>query len=279
MPAIDQALRALEALGFSHLEAEVYTALMREGPAGGYRIAQLLNRPDANVYKALKALRERGAVLENPGQRTLYRAVPFAEISFALQASLRKRAGQAESALRKLRAPQTEDWELYQITSFEHVVHKVDSLLRGAVHSVLVDAPATIVELIGEALEAAASRGVRVMAKTYEPITVPGVKTVAARPNADVLAQWSADWLNVVVDGRTSVLSLFARDDSHTVLQAMWTESRYFSWVLHSALWSEIALASLESLRERKPKESLDAALATLGAFPAPGVREGITRR
>jgi hypothetical protein len=42
--------KALMALGFTELEARIYTFLLQESPATGYRIAQAIQKPVANTW-------------------------------------------------------------------------------------------------------------------------------------------------------------------------------------------------------------------------------------
>lgn len=49
-------------LGFTGLEADVYTALLAESPTTGYRVAQALGKAVANTYKAIASLEAKRAV-------------------------------------------------------------------------------------------------------------------------------------------------------------------------------------------------------------------------
>ena len=58
----EQSVRALVELGFTGLEAEIYTALARHSRMTAYRVAQLIGKPAANVYaKAYEPLSIREA--------------------------------------------------------------------------------------------------------------------------------------------------------------------------------------------------------------------------
>ncbi len=71
-------LRASEALvgfGFTALESEIYAFLLQEHPATGYRVAQAIGKPAANVYKGLEALERKAAVLVEGTNSKEYRPV------------------------------------------------------------------------------------------------------------------------------------------------------------------------------------------------------------
>jgi hypothetical protein len=61
--AFQESVRHLSTLGFTELEAAVYTFLVESSPATAYRVAQGIGRPVANTYKAVESLQQKGAVL------------------------------------------------------------------------------------------------------------------------------------------------------------------------------------------------------------------------
>ena len=62
-----EAIQKLRNIGFNQLEAEVYLLLLAERSLTAYRIAKLLKKPSANIYKAVEVLLAKGAVLVEEG--------------------------------------------------------------------------------------------------------------------------------------------------------------------------------------------------------------------
>ena len=93
------AVRALTDLGLNQLEAEVYAALLRESPATGYRLAQILGKPAAGVYKALESLANQGAIELDDGRTRQCRAVPSRELLAQLERRFTERKRRAEAVL------------------------------------------------------------------------------------------------------------------------------------------------------------------------------------
>ncbi|MCK5171620.1 MAG: hypothetical protein KAQ75_17205, partial [Bacteroidales bacterium] len=62
-------------IGFNRLEAEVYMHLLTHPPSTAYKIGKLINKPTANVYKAIDALSKKGAVLIEDNKNKLCKAV------------------------------------------------------------------------------------------------------------------------------------------------------------------------------------------------------------
>jgi len=80
----------LSLLGFNALEEQAYAALLQAPGQTGYKLAQALNKPVANIYKALELLLEKGAVLVEDGDPAFYRATPIAELFDKLETELRQ---------------------------------------------------------------------------------------------------------------------------------------------------------------------------------------------
>lgn len=240
----EESVRALVELGFTGLEAEVYTTLARHPPTTGYRVAQLLGKPAANVYKAIESLQAKGAVIVDEGANRVCHAVPAAEMLGLLERGFRGSRERAAAALAEMRGTGGDD-RVYQLRSREQVLERCRRMLARAEQVALLDAFPLPLEEVRAEVEAAAARGVSVAVKAYEPVTLKGAEVFVHPEGRAVIARWPGQWANVVVDGREHLLALLTRD-GQAVHQAVWSESPYLSWVYHSAVAGELILAGLE---------------------------------
>jgi sugar-specific transcriptional regulator TrmB len=238
------ALQSLAALGFTELEAEVYVALLRHSPATGYRVAQSIGRPVANTYKAIESLQHKGAVLVDEGTSRLCRAVPAEELLGQLERSFQRRRQTASNALAALRAAPGDD-RVYQMESVEQVLQRCRRMLEECEHAAILDVFPKPLDELRDAVEAAARREVRVLVKAYQPAVLAGADVVV-HPNGRLsLGRWPGQWLNVVTDGRESLIALLT-PDMRGLHQAVWTGSAYLSWVYHSAVAAEVIQAAVQ---------------------------------
>jgi predicted transcriptional regulator len=85
-------VQALQAVGWSELEARVYVTLIEsDEPLTGYQIAKAARLARANVYTVVERLIRRGALVEEPGgPAPRYRAVPFDAVARGQLASVQK---------------------------------------------------------------------------------------------------------------------------------------------------------------------------------------------
>jgi sugar-specific transcriptional regulator TrmB len=195
----EESLQALQALGFSELEAAIYTLLVQEAPLTGYRIAHGLNKPVANTYKGITALQARGAVIVDDGESRLCRVVPPQELFGQLEQRLRQRCGRAAEALARL-TPAPGDERVYRLQTWEQAIERAHQMIRRAGQVVIAAAfPGPLIEIRNE-LEAAAARGVGVILKVYRPVEVRGADIVLSNEADFLLTHLPGEELSLVVD-------------------------------------------------------------------------------
>lgn len=247
----DDAVRALTALGFTALEAEVYTFLLRESPATGYRVAQGIARPVANTYKAIESLALKGAVQVEEGASRLCRAVPAEELLAQLEQSFRRRQQDAVRALAELRGAPDDD-RVYQLRTREQVIERCRAMLRRSRHLVLVDLFERPLELLRDDLSATAHRGIEVVAKVYRRSGVPGVQVILNPRGEEIMAAYPGQWIVLAVDGAELLIACFT-PDGRRLQQAIWSGSAYLSWIIHSSMSAEFVLADALTTPEVEP--------------------------
>lgn len=135
----EESVRALVELGLTGLKAEIYTALVQHPPLTGYRLAQVLGKPAANVYKAIESLQAKGAIIVDEGANRVCHAVPAEELPGALERGFRERRERAAVALTELQRVPADD-RVYQLRSREQVMERWRRMLARAERVALLDA-------------------------------------------------------------------------------------------------------------------------------------------
>lgn len=232
----------LSVFGFNALEQQAYAALLQAPRQTGYKLAQTLKKPVANIYKALESLLEKGAVLVEDGNPAVYRATPIAELFDTLETQLHK---QRKAALRQLGAripPQDE--RVYRLGSRDQTIQRARGMIASSKRVLLLDVfPNLVCELAAE-ISAAAVRGVNIAGQIYAPAQFSGTMLTLRSERDQVLQRWAGDWMNLVADGQELLISVLERSGKG-VHQAVWTRSPYLVWSYHSALYAEILLNRL----------------------------------
>lgn len=255
----DEPVHTLQQLGFTELEARIYTALLDHSPATGYRIAQTIGKPVANTYKAIASLARKGALLVDDGHTRLCRATPPDELLDRLQREHRSTCTAARTALADL-ARDTRDDRVYQLESSAQTLERTRRLLSLANDLVLLDLfPAPFLDLRDDLVEAAA-RGVRVVAHLYEEVGEQPFEWTTSERSDLILRTWPGQQLSCVRDGEEFIAALLS-DDLQTVHHAVWSSSTFLSCMQHNHLACELIATGSRSEETSPPGAATSASL------------------
>jgi sugar-specific transcriptional regulator TrmB len=275
----EECIQSLVALGYTGLEAEVYTFLVQESPATGYRIARAIGKPVANTYKAIEALERKGAVLVEEGASRMCRAVPPEELLGQLERGFLERRARAARVLAELRGAPGDD-RVYQLRSREQVLERCRAMLGRCRHIALLDVFPLPLEDLRADLEAAAARGVQVLIKVYDPTTVAGAEVILNPNPQELLARYPGQWIILLVDGAEHLLA-FLTQDGRAVHQAIWSGSAFLSWVMQTYVASEFIFCAFLESGDREAVEAARVAIRPYrGLYSAqlPGYQELLRR-
>ena len=133
--SLEQAYKALKAIGFSEYESRAYGALLSQSPANGYQIASRGGIPRAKVYEVLQRLVSRGAAVRvetADRDAKVYVAVDPKTLIDNIQNHMNQACDQAQSALQQLQEEPDVMEILWRITSLDDLVSRAHSLVDGA---------------------------------------------------------------------------------------------------------------------------------------------------
>jgi len=227
-------------LGFTALEESIYTFLLTESSATGYRIAKAIGKPAANTYKAIETLAQKGAIVLVDGPRRLCRAVPHDELLAHLERRFKEHKARAERSLSTLPV-QSHDDRIYKIASRDQVFERARSMLDRAKKTVTVDIFPGPLAVLEPDIVRCAERGVDVTVKAYTAVEIAGVRVVKDYMRETILERWPGQWVNLVSDALEHLLA-FLTPDGADVYQAVWSGSPYLSSTYHGGIQAEIAL-------------------------------------
>ena len=280
------AVRALANLGFNQLESEVYALLLRESPATGYRVAQVLGKPAAGIYKALESLAKQGAVELDDGETRRCRAVPSDELLAQLDRRFTERKQHAEAVLSRIPRAAMDD-RIYQLQTPEQVFQRAREMLSRCERITLLSVYPGALEMLRSDIEEAARGGTQIVVHAYGETTLSGVEVITARTRRSSLARWPGEWVNMAVDAR-ELLQAFLSSDGQSLHQAVWSNSRYLAWMAHYGITAAMTGSHLaEHIHAGASSKELVAVLESCERFmvrDAPGYHDllerfGITKR
>jgi HTH-type transcriptional regulator, sugar sensing transcriptional regulator len=227
-----KSLDLLTGLGFNQLEAEVYVHLLAQPPSTAYKIGKQINKPTANVYKAIDSLAEKGAILVEDNKNRLCRAVSPAELMNHTEATLLEKTREAREALSSP-VDLAPDENSYTIRSAPLVFEKFRSMMQNCTTIAVVDAFPKALEKVTGSITEAVARGVKVYVEAYEPVEIGGAHVVCSKIGPEAMGHWKSQQLNLVTDGQEYLVALLDTD-LKKVKQAAWSNNLYMSCMLHA---------------------------------------------
>lgn len=239
-------LTPLVELGLTNLEAEIYAYLLAHSPLTGYGIAKGIGKPTANTYKAIESLHNKGAVLIDDSATRLCRAVPPDELFDSFERRFANSRNRAKTELGKLRLS-PDDNRVYQLQTTEQVISRFRKMLSQCKKVAVFDFFPFAVDTLKDDILAAVKRGVKVRMHVYHPVDMPGVTVFVGDDGPDVVRAWPGQWANGMIDGE-EYLQAFLTKDGSQVIQAIWSNNQFLSWIyydgfIHELAFSEIAKA------------------------------------
>lgn len=234
-----ESLAALEPLGFTEIEALVYVALLRTPDQTGYALSKLVNKGQPSIYAALSGLEQKGAIVKVAGRKGGFTAVPPDELVGRLKSRFERQCEAAAKELRKIETADVDELVLHMKRS-DVVYEKARALIDDAKETLVFELFPAAVERLRPALEAAARRsGLKMAGMVLRPQDhIEGAQTVVSPIAAKILDVWPSTLLILLADAEVSLVAVVDDDGA----QAIWTDTKILSVILHNAITSDIIL-------------------------------------
>jgi len=242
---MDKEVNTLIEIGLNKLEADVYIYLLSHPPATAYKIGKQINKPTANVYKAIDSLAVKGAVLVEDNKNKLCKAVNSNEFISAYKERILKNASRAEKALENINK-EIHDQNSYKLQSVELVFERFRIMMEKCQKIAVIDAFPKTLEIVKPIIEKAAKRNIDIYVEAYKPINIKNVNLVCVDVGEQNLAHWNSQQLNLIIDGEEHLMSLI-NNSLNKVIQANWSNNIYMSCMLHAGALREHTLMEIHS--------------------------------
>jgi sugar-specific transcriptional regulator TrmB len=234
----------LTQLSFTQLESEVYLYLLISGDNTGYAIAKGIGKAVANVYKAVEALSNKGAIEITVGDSKICHATPWQQVLTNAQARFSNNISELEQQLKQLPAQQ-DDESVYQLKNTEQVLITAKQIIEQANTIIVAELKPEMAEYFAPFLAKAVTRGVEVRVKVYQAITIDGAKITLRQKGEQVYAKTDNTSFKLCSDGRDSLTALLTADLSK-VIQAFKSKSALICMEMYCGLIYELILTDLK---------------------------------
>ncbi len=223
-------LRASEALigfGFTALESEIYTFLLQEHPATGYRVAQAIGKPAANVYKGLEALERKAAVLVEGTNSKEYRPVAPERLFSRLEKEFMGNKSSAVKILSAFGKPSS-NGKMFTVSSRDQAVSQARTLLASAKDQALFVGSEDFARDLKTDLKDA---------WVMSPVEIPAEHSIVVPEE-----MFEVPTMQVVVDGKSAIFA----SGTDANFQGFWFEDHPLGASLHQAVVCQMGLYQVD---------------------------------
>ncbi len=237
MKSKDKIFESLKQLGLNNLEAEVYMHLLTNHPMTAYKVGKEINKPTANVYKAIESLSKKGAVIIEDNKNKHCKAVSSNEFINHYEKNILSKTKMVKSLLENM-GKDYYDEKTYSIDSVPLVFERFRTMMQKAKVVAVIDAFPKALNQVVDSINMAIERGVKVYIQTYKPIDIPGADIAFTQIADKALSHWQSQQLNLVIDGEEYIVALMNKGLTE-VKQASWSNNIYMSCIIHAGRMSE----------------------------------------
>lgn len=247
--SMDSLIIKLNEIGFNNLEAEVYIYLLTHTPVTAYKIGKQINKPTANVYKAIDSLSAKGAVIIEDNKNKICKAVNADEFINHYERNIVEKARSAKQLLKKLSIDH-EDQNSYSIDSVSLIFERFKTMMEKCTTIAVIDAFPKTLEKVVKPINDAIKRGIEVYIEAYAPIEINGANIIVTQLGEKALEHWKSQQLNLIIDGDEHLIALID-NNLEKVIQATWSNNTYMSCILHAGRMHEFSMMKIISATDK----------------------------
>lgn len=193
----------LASLGFTENEAKVYLGLLKERPLTGYAVARVSGVPRSKVYGVLEGMVGSGVVLVSRGDPARYAPLPPEDLVRTRRQEAEAAFSAAEEGLRDYAEEAEGPGPIFDLAGRGDVMGRLKEVIGRSEERILLQVWRDDAPELGEALAAAAGRGVEIVVVAYGDPGYDAFATVYLHePGPEQVArEYGGRWVVLSVDG------------------------------------------------------------------------------
>lgn len=221
-------------IGLKELESEVYLQLLKEPGITGYRISKLLKKTKPTVYKVLETLQEKGLIISNEvAKNQVFTALPIQQYLDHKESEFQKNRKKVLEALKDIKNHAVKPG-LYPLERIDQVYSKIVNIINSAQKKIVLTCCTLQNNDIIAAINAATSRGVKVLLESYLKPEVQNCDHAIYTIHSVIHKEFTYNWLEVFVDGNEYVIGLLTKDGKD-LYKAIWCNEPYLAMFTYNS--------------------------------------------
>lgn len=251
-----QAIAALEDLGFSTYEARAYLALLRQSPVTGYQLSKHSGIPRSRIYETLARLVAKGYAILLSAEPAEYTPLAADELLDRLKGQFDDTLSTLETEIEKL-ATAVQPENVWNLQGRAAILDRARTMIARAQKAVYLTTWAQTLHEVQAELEAAADRGVRIVIVSCGEIE-PSVGVHYSHAFEEHIVCVDDSSINLVVDGAEVLVGETLPVDA---CRAAWSRNRGLVSITEEYIRHEVYLHEIIERLGQTAGDELRAAL------------------
>jgi len=235
-----QAVDALEKLGFSTYEARVYIGLLKSNPVNGYQLSKLSGVPRSRIYETLDRLTARGYAVALQSDPMEFKPLAPNELLAQLQEQFDGALSILDKELSQIETNQ-ENESTWNLRGRDSILQRARTMIARSQESVYVVGWGETLENLKPALEEACQRGVRAVIISCGDFDFSGGRLYRHAFEAELVSQCDTT-INLVVDGMEVLIGSTQPADT---CEAAWSHNQALIQITEEYIRHEVYLQKI----------------------------------
>lgn len=214
-------IKMLQNVGFTEYEAKAYIALLEKSPLSGYAVALNSGVPRSKVYEVLEGLLSRGEVLASHGNPVLYTPLPPKELIKLKRRRTEVNLETAEEALEHYEFSTESRDNIWNISGYEEILHKIREVILNAKHRILLEIWSEDAEDIKKELMEANKGGVEIFIVSYGRLNFDFAQIYEHDDYEEITLEYGGRWIIMSVDDKEIAAGIISLGSQS---RAAWTQ-------------------------------------------------------
>lgn len=197
---IIQLIKALSQLGLTAYESKAYISILQQHPANGNEISRVSGVPGPKIYETLDRLAKKGLVVPLETDPVTYEPLPYIELLKHKEMELKNNSQFIKENLGKLNTSESPHL-IWHIRGYEALMAKAGEIINNSEKEVLISFWEEQAKDIGQLLERATFRNVKVISLQFGRRVVD-VGTVYRHILLDTVYERHGNEMSLVADGK-----------------------------------------------------------------------------
>lgn len=236
----NEIIDSMLSLGFNKYEAHAYVTLLLDPSKTAYEISKMSDVPQSKIYETMKKLVDRGLATAKGYKPIKYVALPLESYLDHYKSDVNQAVEFLKKNINAVAKQPTIEY-IVHFNTLNQFIGKAEEVMSRAEHSIYLEIWAQDYHHVRESLQAAHSRGVKIVTVLYGEVENPIGKIYHHEMSGLEASLRNGRWLNSLVDNSECCFGIL--NDSNPT--GIWTQNKSIMLLSQSFISHDILIAEI----------------------------------